>query len=75
MKEYNIKINISVEAQDADYDRIEQYAQEVAEAILQDENLTYDEDIMVLEVSVDDVQNLNGYDIEANFDDDDDDSE
>lgn len=76
MKEYNIKINFVVEAQDSDYDRVEQYAQELADAIMQDVDITYDEDIEVIEISVDNVQNLSNYDVDSNFvNDDDEDSE
>jgi hypothetical protein len=61
MKEYNIKINLVVEVEDSDYSRVDQYAQELADAIMQDDNLTYDEDIQLVEVTVDDVENLSGY--------------
>jgi hypothetical protein len=61
MKEYNIKLNLVIEAQDSDYDRVVEYAQEVADALLQDDNITYDEDIEVIEISVDDIHNLSGY--------------
>jgi len=74
MKEYNIKINISVEATDSDYNRVDQYAQEIADAILQDENLTYDSDIQVVDVVVEEVQSLSEYDIDdysSNDEDDD----
>jgi len=62
MKEYNIKLNFVIEAEESDYDRVEQYAQELVEAILQDDDITYDEDILVVDASVDEVKNLSGYD-------------
>ena len=68
MKEYNIKINLVVEAQDSDYDRVEQYAQELVEALIQDDNITYDDDIEIIEVSVDDVHNISEYNADPDYD-------
>jgi hypothetical protein len=57
-KEYKIQMTLSIESEDADYERVEQYAQELSESIMQDNTLVYD-DIEIVETVVSDVQDLN----------------
>ena len=57
MKEYSIKINLIVETEESDYERVTLYAQELADNLLQDENIFFD-DIIILETNVEEVQSL-----------------
>lgn len=61
MKEYTININVVVEAEESDYERVTEYAQDLADNLIQDEDFAYDGDIKILEVQVNDVQDLSDY--------------
>jgi len=58
VKEYKFQLNISVESTNADYDRIELFAQELADSLILDHTLSYD-DIDIVEANVTEIQDLN----------------
>jgi hypothetical protein len=70
MKEYTIKLNLLIETEESDYDRISDYAEEICEKIMNDEKFNY-EDIEVVGVTVDEVEDFNEDDVDwyANEDD------
>ena len=72
MKEYIITLNFTVESDDADYDVVNEFAEELAEKIMSNDELTYNDDIEIIEVAVSDVQDNNDYEIEGEFPEDDD---
>lgn len=61
IKEYKIQLTFSIESEEADYERVEQFAQELAESLIQDNPVPYD-DIEIVEAVVTDVNDLNDYD-------------
>lgn len=74
MREYTINISIVVEAEESDFERVSEYAQDLVDNLIQDEDFAYDGDIKILEANVDQVQDLNVYDsdfTEYNSDEDD----
>ena len=58
IKEYKIQMTLSIESEEADYERVEQFAQELAESLIQDNPVSYD-DIDIIETVVTEVQDLN----------------
>ena len=62
MREYTINISIVVEAEESDFERVSEYAQDLVDNLIQDEDFAYDGDIKILEANVDQVQDLNVYD-------------
>jgi len=58
IKEYKIQMTLSIESEEADYERVEQFAQELAESLIQDNPVSYD-DIDIVETVVTEVQDLN----------------
>jgi hypothetical protein len=72
MKEYNIKMNFSVESKDSDYEEISIFAEELAEKIMDDENLLYKGDIAIVEITLEDVEHdCKYFDQDDNFNEDD----
>jgi len=67
IKEYKIQLTLSIESEEADYERVEQFAQELAESLIQDNPVPYD-DIEIVEVVANDIQDLNDYDDFRNLD-------
>ena len=70
-KEYKIQFTFSIESEDADYERVEQYAQELSESLMQDSTLSYD-DMEIVEIIVSEIEDLNDYDDFINSDKNDD---
>ena len=76
MKEYMINASIVVEAEESDFERVSEYAQKLADNLIQDEEFAYDGDIKILEVNVDKIEDLNTYDSDnIQYDNDEDDYE
>jgi len=73
MKEYTIKINFSVESKHSDYENISIFAEELAEKIMEDENLIFKGDIEIVESVVNEIEDHNEtFDRDEDFVDDDD---
>lgn len=76
MKEYTITMSLSVEAEKSKLEKIQQFAEELTQKILEDSELTYSGDIEIVEINIDDIQDHNDYDYEDeddyNYDDDED---
>ena len=53
MKEYTITMNFSIESKNADYDKIEIFADELTEIIM--DKLTF-HDIKIVDISVEDIE-------------------
>jgi hypothetical protein len=64
MKEYTITLKFTVESEDSDYDDINEFADELVENIMDNEELIYNDDIEIIEVLVADVQDNNDYELE-----------
>ena len=62
MKEYTVTMNFIIESQNADYERISEFAEELTEKIMEDDNLIYGHDIEIVGVSVEEI-------VDENFDD------
>jgi len=76
MKEYTITMSFSVEATKSGLDKINRFAEDLSQKILDDDSLMYEDDIEVVEISVDEVIDHNEYDFDDDesdygFDDDD----
>ena len=69
MKEYKITMTFSIEAEDADYEKISEFAEDLSDKLMNDEKLNKD-DIEILNVVIQDVEDLNKDKVE-DFDDDD----
>lgn len=61
MREYKITMTFSIEAEDADYEKISEFAEDLSDKFMNDEKLNKD-DIEILDVSVHNVEDLNDYD-------------
>lgn len=59
MKEYTITLSFSIEAGEADYERISEFAEELVENIMNTDDLIYNDDIEIVEASVEDVEDNN----------------
>lgn len=78
MKEYTITMSFSIEAEKSKLEKIQQFAEELTQKILEDSELAYSGDIEIVEINVDDIQDHNDYDYEDedddyNYDDEDED--
>lgn len=69
MKEYTITMSFSIEAEKSKLEKIQQFAEELTQKILDDSDLAYSNDIEIVDISIDDIQDHNDYD----YDDEDDD--
>ena len=73
MREYTIKMNFSVESKDSDFEYITIFAEELAEKIMEDDNLLYKGSIEIVEVIVEDVEDHNeDFNENENFNEEDD---
>ena len=61
MKEYKITMTFSLEAEDADYEKISEFAEDLSDRLMNDEKLNKD-DIEIVDVVVQNVDDLNDYD-------------
>lgn len=61
MKEYKITMAFSIEAEYADYEKISEFAEDLSDKFMNDERLNKD-DIEIVDVTVQNVNNLNDYD-------------
>jgi len=61
MKEYSITITIKVEAEEADFDKIEIFSEKLSEKIMDDLN---HRDIEIVDIIVDSIDDFNDYDID-----------
>lgn len=59
MKEYTITMNFSVESEEADYEKISEFAEQLSESIMNDDNLIYGDDIEIVDITVHEVENHN----------------
>lgn len=79
MKEYTITMSFSVEAEKSKLEKIQQFADELTQKILDDSDLAYSDDIEIVDITIDDIQDHNDYDYDdededfANYDNDDED--
>lgn len=64
MKEYTITMHFMIESKDADYDVINEFAEQLSENIMNDDKLIYGNDIEIVGVAVNDVEIDNFDDIE-----------
>lgn len=71
VKEYKLQLTFSIECDDADYERVELFAHELADTLIQDHTLSYD-DIEIVDYTLNEIQYLNDYDAFEKSDDDDD---
>lgn len=69
MKEYTITMSFSVEAEKSKLEKIQQFADELTQKILEDSELAYSDDIEIVEINVDDIKDHNDYDYEDDDDD------
>ena len=68
MKEYTITMSFQVEADKSKLEKITQFADDLTQKILEDNDLVYHNDIKVVDIVVEDIQDHND-----DYDDDDDD--
>jgi hypothetical protein len=68
MKEYTITLNFLVEAEDADFEKINEFAEQLSESIMGDDKLVFNNDIEIIDVTIVEVA---GENYEDNYDDDD----
>jgi len=66
MKEYKITMTFSIEAEDADYEKISEFAEDLSDRLMADENLN-DDDIEIIDVAIQSVDDLNDYDKDDDF--------
>ena len=60
MKEYKVTMTFSIEARKADYEKISDYAERLSNLIIS--KLNDDNDIDIVEASVDEIEDHNDYD-------------
>lgn len=68
MKEYTITMSFSVEAEKANIEKINRFAEELSQKIMENDELSYDNDIEIVDINVDDVLDLNNYDFDEDED-------
>jgi len=66
MKEYKITMTFSIEAEEADYEKISEFAENLSDRFMNDETLN-DDDIEIIDVAIQSVDDLNDYDKEDDF--------
>ena len=72
MKEYTITLSFTVESEEADYERVSEFAEKLSENIMDYEMLIYDDDIEVTSIEVTDIENISGNSDDEYFEGDDD---
>ena len=72
MKEYTITMNFLVEADDADYEKVSEFAEQLSENIMNYDKLIYKDDIEVVGITVHEVENHNPDDDNLYLNDDED---
>mgnify|MGYP001768056736 CR=1 FL=1 len=55
MKEYTITMNFLVEAEDADYEKINEFAEQLSENIMSDDKLIFNNDIEIIDITIGEV--------------------
>ena len=73
--EYNWRVadwtdpeDFSVEAEKSNLEKINRFAEELSQKIMDDDSLVFDNDIEIVEINVDDVLDLNNYDYDEDED-------
>jgi len=59
MKEYIITMNFSVEAEEAEFEEISEFAEQLLENIMSDDKLIYKNDIEIVGITIDNIDDLN----------------
>lgn len=67
MKEYKITMTFTIEAVESNYDKIVDFADELADKIIDSEELIINDDISIVDTDIDNIEDLN-----SDEDDDDD---
>ncbi len=75
MKEYTITMSFSVESEKSNLEKINLFADELSQKILDDDNLVLYNDIEIIDATVVDVLDLNNYDFDEDEDDTDEDED
>lgn len=66
MKEYSITMNFTIESKNADYDEISEFAEQLAENIMNTDKLIFYNNIEVTDISVHNIE-YDNYDEEDNM--------
>jgi len=61
MKEYSITLKFSIESKNADYEDVSEFAEKLTEKIMNDDNLTCNNGVEIIEISVSEVEDKNEY--------------
>jgi hypothetical protein len=56
MKEYTITMNFMIEAEDADYEKINEFAEQLSENIMSDDRLVCNNDIEIVGITVSEIE-------------------
>lgn len=59
MKEYTITMNFVIESEEADYEKISEFAEQLTETIMNDDKIIYGNDIEIVDVTVEEIENHN----------------
>lgn len=59
MKEYTVTLKFTIESQDADYEKINEFAEKLSENIMDYEALIVDDDVEVTMIEVDSIEDFN----------------
>lgn len=70
MKEYTITMSFSVEANNANYEKIREFAEELTNKIMDDDSLIYHNGIEIVDASIVEVEDYNDYDYDEDEKDD-----
>ena len=71
MKEYTITMNFMIESEEADYEKISEFAEQLTETIMNDDKIIYGNDIEITGVSIEEIENHNPEDEENMYMEDD----
>jgi hypothetical protein len=64
MKEYKITMTFTIEAVESNYDKIVDFADELADKIIESEELIINDDISIVDTDVDNIEDLSSEDEE-----------
>jgi hypothetical protein len=71
MKEYTITFKIYVQSYDSNYEQVEEYANQLVEKILENDELIYSDEIDVTDISVEEIEDnssFDSFDEDGNYD-------
>jgi len=64
MKEYSITLTFAVETKKSDYEDVSEFAEQLIDKILDDDNLTIKRDIEIVDILLDKVEDYSAYEEE-----------